>query len=189
LKDELFFFEIFFLKITKFIKMKNLLFLAFFLTTIFFSCEQAQMPDPAIELGRTNAEMTSKVHELFSKNQFDECVKFAATDVQVVAHSLGATFNGHAELRNFMAGFKQAFPDLVITHNNIIGYGEKVAVEFTATGTHTGPLQTPNGAVPASGKKVEVKVSEFWEWKDGKVSKITNYQDAATLMRQIGAMQ
>jgi steroid delta-isomerase-like uncharacterized protein len=144
---------------------------------------------PAIEVGQTNAEMTRKVHDLFSKNQFDECVKFAAPDVQVVAHSIGMTFNGHTEFRNFMAGFKQAFPDMVITHNNSIALGDKIAVEFTATGTHTGSLQTPNGEIPASGKKVELKVCEFWEWKNGKITKITNYQDATSLMRQIASTQ
>ncbi|NOT36606.1 MAG: SnoaL-like domain-containing protein [Saprospiraceae bacterium] len=166
----------------------NLLFMTFLLTSILSSCKQEPKPDPAIELGRTNAEMTSKVHDLFSKNQFDECTKYATPNVQIVAHSMGASFNGQEEFLNFMAGFKQAFPDMVITHNNILGIGEKVAVEFTAIGTHTGPLQTPNGAIPASGKKVELKVSEFWEWKDGKISKITNYQDAVSLLRQIGAM-
>jgi steroid delta-isomerase-like uncharacterized protein len=189
LRDEPLCIKISFLKIINFIDMKNFLFLSLFLAAGIFSCEQAQIADPAIAIGQTNAEMTRKVHDLFSKNQFDECVKFAAPNVQVVAHSIGMTFNGHTEFRNFMAGFKQSFPDMVITHNNSIALGDKVAVEFTATGTHTGPLQTPNGEIPASGKKVEIKVCEFWEWKNGKITKITNYQDASSLMRQIASTQ
>jgi hypothetical protein len=60
------------------------------------------------------------------------------------------TFRGRDEFSHFMMGFKQAFPDMVIRHKNVVTKGSKVAVEFTASGTHTGSLQTPNGLVPAT---------------------------------------
>jgi steroid delta-isomerase-like uncharacterized protein len=135
-----------------------------------------------------NIKLTQAVHDYFSRNQFDKCVELAAETVQITAYAFGMTFNGREEFRGFMQGFKQAFPDMVIEHNNILGDGSQVAVEFTAKGTHTGPLQTPAGEIPASGKKVALNVIEVYEWDNGRFTKMANYQDSASLMRQIGAL-
>ncbi len=132
--------------------------------------------------------LTRDIHDHFSANRFDRCVALAAEDVQVVAHAFGMTFNGRDEFRNFMAGFKQAFPDMRLEHVNIVSNGGRVAVEFTAYGTHTGPLQTPAGTIPPSGNEVTLNVAEFYEWQDGLFTRMVNYQDAGSLMRQIGAM-
>lgn len=133
-------------------------------------------------------QLTQQLHDSFSNNQFDQTLAMAADDVQVVAHALGMTFNGKQEFMAFMQGFKSAFPDMQIQYQNIVSNGNRVAVEFTATGTHTGPLQTPAGAIPPSGKTVNLQVSEFLQWENGKLRSIHNYQDAGNLMRQIGAM-
>ncbi|MCB0522827.1 MAG: ester cyclase [Saprospiraceae bacterium] len=135
-----------------------------------------------------HSKLTQQLHDYFSANQFDKCAELAAPDVRVTAHAFGMSFHGQEEFRNFMMGFKQAFPDMVLHHDSLVSNGNKVAVEFTATGTHTGPLQTPAGPIPASGKKVALKVAEFYEWENGKFKEMANYQDAGTLMRQIGAM-
>ena len=63
-----------------------------------------------------------------------------------------------------------------------------MAVEFVASGTHTGPLMTPGGAIPASNNQVTLNVCEVHQWKDGKLSRLVNYQDAMSLMVQVGAM-
>ncbi|MBK8504240.1 MAG: ester cyclase [Saprospiraceae bacterium] len=136
----------------------------------------------------SNEELTREVHDCFSKNNFDKCVKLASPNVKVTAHAFGMTFNGPEEFRAFMQGFKEAFPDMVVHHDSIVSEGGRVAVEFTAKGTHTGPLKTPAGVVPPSGKKVELKVAEFYQWNNGRFTSMSNYQDAASLMRQIGAM-
>jgi steroid delta-isomerase-like uncharacterized protein len=135
-----------------------------------------------------NINLTQAVHDYFSRNQFDKCVELAAETVQITAYAFGMTFNGREEFRSFMQGFKQAFPDMTITHDNILADGDKVAVEFTARGTHTGPLQTPAGAIPASGNKVSLNVIEVYEWHNGRFTKMANYQDSGSLMRQIGAL-
>ena len=132
--------------------------------------------------------LTKAIHDHFSANELDHCVEMAAEDVQVVAHAFGLTFNGRNEFRDFMQGFKQAFPDLRIEHQNIVNHDGRVAVEFTAYGTHTGPLETPAGTIPPSGNEVVLNVAEFYEWENGQFRKMSNYQDAGSLMRQIGAM-
>ena len=131
--------------------------------------------------------LTIELHDNLSKDNFKRCLELAHEDVHVVSYAMGMTFNGKDEFENFFIGFKQAFPDLKVEHWNIIASGNKVAVEFSATGIHTGPLHTPEGVIPPSGKKVTINVAEFLEWENGKLRKLTNYQDSFSLMKQIGA--
>ena len=53
-------------------------------------------------------------------------------------------------------------------------------------GTHTGPLATPTGVVPATGRSFVVPFVEVWRCEEGKVYSIHNYFDSATLMQQLG---
>ncbi len=137
---------------------------------------------------KTNDQLTRALHENFSSNMFEQCVEMAAPDVKITAHALGMTYYGREAFGQFMAGFKQAFPDMVIHHENLVVDGKCVSVQFTATGIHSGPLQTPAGDIPPSGKKVTLHVAEFLEWENGMLTSLTNYQDSGSLMRQIGVM-
>ena len=132
--------------------------------------------------------LTRELHDNFSADRFDRCLELADENVQIIAHAFGMTFSGRKEFGDFMHGFKQAFPDMKLEHQNILSSGNKVAVEFVVTGTHTGMLQTPAGGVPPSGKKVSLHVAEFYQWENGRFTKMSNYQDAGSLMKQISAL-
>lgn len=136
----------------------------------------------------TNPQLTRQLHEAFSQNRFDAVLAAAADDIEVVSYSNGFAAQGKENFRQFFMGFKAAFPDLVITHRNLIANGEWLAVEFSAVGTHTGPLMTPNGAVPPTGRTVNFNVCEVHAWRDGKLTRLVNYQDALSLMAQLGLL-
>ena len=89
----------------------------------------------------------------------------------------------------FMTARKTAFPDLTIEHINVVASGDQVVVEFVATGTHTGPLNTPTGVIEATGAAVTLHVVEVHTWRDGKLVRLVNYQDLASTLRQIGVME
>jgi steroid delta-isomerase-like uncharacterized protein len=98
------------------------------------------------------------------------------------------TFQGKQQFRDFFMAFKTAMPNLAIQPTNTVAAGDQVVVEFVAVGTHTGPLMTPSGAVPASGNQVSLHVVEIHEWKNGRLSRMVNYQDAMALLMQVGAL-
>jgi steroid delta-isomerase-like uncharacterized protein len=132
--------------------------------------------------------LIKELHDSFSDNNFEKTLAMAADDVVVEAYALGATFRGKEEMNQFMQGFKMAFPDMRIKYDNLVSNGNTVAVEFTATGTHTGNLHTPAGIVPPTGKSVSLKVAEIQTWENDKLKSIHNYQDSGSLMRQLGLM-
>jgi steroid delta-isomerase-like uncharacterized protein len=139
-------------------------------------------------MSSTIEQLTRQLHDTFSNDQLDKTLEMASDDVVVKAHAFGMTFHKKDGFSGFMQSFKTAFPDIVIHHKNIITNGNRVAVEFIAEGTHKGPIQTPAGDIPPTGKHVTFTVAEFLEWENGKLKSIHNYQDAGSIMRQIGVM-
>jgi steroid delta-isomerase-like uncharacterized protein len=85
-----------------------------------------------------------------------------------------------------LQGWAKAFPDSKPTYQNAIASGTTVVLELTWHGTHTGPLQTPEGSVAATGKPIKVPACMVVETGDGKVKSIRHYFDMATLMQQLG---
>lgn len=135
-----------------------------------------------------NAVLARRMYDLFSNDQLERVAELVSDEIETVLVPFGQTFHGREGFMGFMRGFKDAFPDLRITVTNQVTTDDQVVSEFTARGTHTGPLQTPAGAVPASGRSVDFVVCEVWRVKNGRVATLHNYQDAASLMRQIGLM-
>jgi steroid delta-isomerase-like uncharacterized protein len=137
---------------------------------------------------RSNARLTRTIYDLFNQDKIEEALAYATEDVTLNLYALGLDFVGREGFAAFMQGFKQAFPDLKIEVTNQVADDDQVACEITAVGTHNGPLATPAGQIPPTGKTVHFTVCEVWKIRDGKFYSLHNYQDSASIMRQIGLM-
>jgi steroid delta-isomerase-like uncharacterized protein len=133
-----------------------------------------------------NAALARKIYQLFNEDQLDEAIALATEDVELVLVPFGQTFHGHEGFMAFLQGFHSAFPDIHITITNQVATDDQVVTEFTARGTHTRPLLTPAGEVPPTGRVVDFTVCEVWRVKDGRLASLHNYQDVASMMRQLG---
>jgi steroid delta-isomerase-like uncharacterized protein len=84
-------------------------------------------------------------------------------------------------------GWKTAMPDARGNVRNAFSGGNSVALEVVWEGTQTGPLQTPGGTIPASGKKQTTPGVFTVEVEGGKIKSSRNYFDMLTFLQQIGA--
>lgn len=138
---------------------------------------------------QTNAALARHIYDLFNENRFNEILGLATEDVEIVLVPFGQTFHGREGFREWMHSFKRAFPDLQITDiTHQVATDDEVVNEFTARGAHRGPLMTPAGKVPPTGRWVEFKVCEVWGVRDGKLAIMRNYPDIASILRQLGAV-
>ncbi|OFW55308.1 MAG: hypothetical protein A2146_07065 [Actinobacteria bacterium RBG_16_67_10] len=69
---------------------------------------------------------------------------------------------GPEKIVELFKGWKSAFPDVVGTVTSSVASGNKVALEVTWKGTHTGPLTMAEGTIPASGKRQETPAAIFY---------------------------
>ena len=85
-------------------------------------------------------------------------------------------------------GWKEAMPDVKGTVTSSLTAGNTAVLEVSWTGTHTGPMATPSGTIPASGKQQTTRASWVLEVAGGKVKQSRQYFDMLSFMHQIGAL-
>jgi steroid delta-isomerase-like uncharacterized protein len=83
-------------------------------------------------------------------------------------------------------GWATAFPDSRATFHRELASGNTVVLEHTWNGTHSGPLQTATGTIPATGKSINVRACAVMEIARDKVTLQRHYFDMATLLQQLG---
>lgn len=95
-------------------------------------------------------------------------------------------FQGRDEVIATWQGWATAFPDSKCTFDRTSVSGEAVVFELTWRGTHQGPLQTPKGAVPPTGKRIEIRAVAILELAGEKAREQRHYFDMATMFEQLG---
>ncbi len=131
------------------------------------------------------------VKSLFGAFNEGDLVRAAATvsdDFELVDVAAGQTFRGPDGCREWLETFRTALPDARTELVNVFAEGDRVASEHIGRGTHTGPFVTPAGTIPPTGRRVELRIGEFYEVRDGKIASLYAYYDSATMMRQLGLL-
>jgi predicted ester cyclase len=86
--------------------------------------------------------------------------------------------------RQEAADFRQGFPDVVSTIEDLIAEGDKVAARWRARATHHGEY----AGEPPSGREVEFTGISVYRIEGGKIAESWTVEDDLGLMRQIGAV-
>ncbi|MGF1873929.1 ester cyclase [Photobacterium frigidiphilum] len=87
-----------------------------------------------------------------------------------------------SEFKELLSGLLTAFPDLHISVNDQMVFGDKVATRWTAIGTHTGPL----GDSPPSGNKAKFEGLILDRVVEGQVVERWEQWDQMGMLQQIG---
>ena len=95
--------------------------------------------------------------------------------------------DGPEQIVALYKGWKQAFPDAAGTVTGAFASGDTAVLEVTWKGTHTGPLTTAEGTIPASGKRQKVPAAIFYTFEGDTITECRHYFDSQTLLKQIGA--
>ena len=120
--------------------------------------------------------------------------EFTTGNLEVVDELFAEDFINHSPGRGMTPdrkGLKQyqitmhtAAPDMQTTIEDMIAEGDKVVVRMTVSGTHKGDY----GAIPATGKRVEVPAIGILRIARGKVIERWAIADELTLLQQIGVI-
>jgi predicted ester cyclase len=84
--------------------------------------------------------------------------------------------------------FTNAFPDAHIELKSTLEEGNTIVAESNFVGTHTGPLASPQGEVPPTGKSISLAVSDYFEVRDGMVIGHRVYFNQMEMMAQLGLL-
>jgi steroid delta-isomerase-like uncharacterized protein len=111
-----------------------------------------------------------------------------ASDVVYSETGTGRRVEGADAYVELCRGWKTALPDVTGTISNAIASGDLVAQEVVWAGTHTGPLQTADGVIEATGSPISVDGTIWLRYAGDHAREIHHHLDVLALMQQIGAM-
>ena len=118
--------------------------------------------------------------------------ELAAPDI-LLQYSLHAPRRGREDVKAFMNGFREAFPDLSFAGAaDLIAEGDYVVGRWVGGGTHTGPAFSgvPCGALPAaSGRKMRFTGTTVLRVQNGKIAEEVGLDDGVTALTQLGLMR
>lgn len=63
-----------------------------------------------------------------------------------------------------------------------------VITEFTAVGTHTGTMPTPDGTIDPTGRTLSVPFCDLHRVEDGRIATTRRYWDNLTVLTQLGLL-
>ena len=97
-------------------------------------------------------------------------------------------FMGPAAGTAFSRPFTGAFSDAHHHIDLVVADGRAAAVEGVWIGTHTNPLPTPDGDVPATGKVLNLPYTVTVQVRDGLISDVHVYFDQLGFLAQLGLL-
>ena len=117
---------------------------------------------------------------------FEDHVRtYFAPDIEVVGP------DGIKDLAGALTGWLallDAFEDLTFDLLTVTEGDSRVVLEHLFHGTHTGPLTTVAGDLPATGRAVQLPLVTVVEHEDGRVRRWRSYHDQLALLTQLGVL-
>lgn len=129
-------------------------------------------------------DLISLYYETFNRGDRPALLRLLHTDV---VHDInqGASEIGLEAFYLFLQRMDRCYAeqveDLVVMPS---ADGSRAAAEFFIRGTY---LSTDEGLPPASGQTYHLRVGAFFEIKEGRIARVTNYYNLTDWLRQVGA--
>ncbi len=118
--------------------------------------------------------------------------ELAAPDM-LLKYSLHGPRRGQNDIKAFMSGFREAFPDLNFQGAaDLIAEGDYVVGRWEGGGTHTGPAFNDFliGSLPAAtGRKMHFTGTTVLQLKNGKIVSEIGLDDGLTALQQLGLIR
>jgi predicted ester cyclase len=137
-----------------------------------------------------NKEIVGKWLDNFWGSKYNSAIidELAAPDM-LLQYSLHKPRKGHADIKDFMKKFRDAFPDLAFEGAHpLLADGEYVIARWVGGGTHTGTAFSdwPVGALPAAtGRKMRFTGTTVFRVVNGKVTEEVGLDDGLTTLLQL----
>ncbi|MGQ1837263.1 ester cyclase [Kocuria turfanensis] len=128
-------------------------------------------------------------HTIAALNAHD-AAGFAATysqDAIVYTAASPDPVRGRAAIQQDTQQWITAMPDMTLEIEEVAIDGPTAAMRLLFVGTHTGPLMTPSGAVPPTGRRVSVPMAVFNRHDESGTTEVEHrYLDMMSMAQQLG---
>ena len=126
--------------------------------------------------------------EAFNRGDWDDIRARFAPGFVYAETGTGRQMEGADEMIRALQAWKTALPDLTGEVVGVAVDGDTAVLEIVWRGRHAGPLATPSGELPASGRRIESRAT-MWQRYDGDLMVHEHhYLDMLTMLTQLGVL-
>lgn len=131
--------------------------------------------------------VAQKLYDCFNKRNWSVIPDFTASNFVLYDMASGRQFRGHEGMRQWLTEWSTICSDMRTDQTVVIASSDTyVTIEGKAHGRNDGPITTPQGALPATGKPLSVQWVDLCQVQSGKITQIRCYYDALSIMNQLG---
>jgi steroid delta-isomerase-like uncharacterized protein len=134
--------------------------------------------------------LAEKYQEAVDNKDTAALAQLYAEDATLIASGEPEPIQGREAIERSVAAIFRAMPDFHAKFTPIVISGNYIVFEVVSQGTFTGPLASPEGDIPPTGKSVIYKVAFIAKVNaDGLIEEDRTYYDTAEFMRQLGLVK
>jgi steroid delta-isomerase-like uncharacterized protein len=134
---------------------------------------------------QNKAVLRREVEELYNHTGDLDVVEELFSPEYVSHEPTSGEVRGIEGARQFAATFREAFPDLECTIEDMVAEGDKVAMRFRGSGTHEGETEAFG---PPTGRRMEITGITIKRLAEGRIVEAWTNFDALGMMQQLGLM-
>jgi predicted ester cyclase len=135
-----------------------------------------------------NEQIIRNAYQMAEDQDLASWVNAFTEDGQFLDASIGVTYRGPDELGTTVEVYAKAFPDMHREIHAMWSVGNTVFVELSLQGTHNGPLPTPFGKIPPTGRRMDTPCFDAFTLVDGKIKTFHCYPSGTVLFTQLGVL-
>jgi hypothetical protein len=135
-------------------------------------------------VGQSESLVVDQAYETWNSGDISGLQGLYALDADVAIP--GARVQGREQVGALWGAFISAFPDGQLTELLRLDCGGYIVSENNLSGTHTAPLATPQGEIPATGNHVSVDGVSIFKIENGEIKSEHLYFDQMTFLGQLG---
>ncbi len=140
------------------------------------------------ETSETAASLMGRQIEAYNARDNATFGATVAEDMDYRDHGSGMSSLGREAFVANVVAWRSVWSDVQATIVTIVDGGADVALEVRFAGTHDGPLPTPGGLIPATGRPISIETVMVAHAENGLITSLRYYYSMLSALQQIGAM-
>lgn len=123
--------------------------------------------------------------EIWNQGKLNVCDEIMSVDAKYYVPHMPNGTGTRENWKQAIAMYRNAFPDGLVTYEELIAYDDTVAGRWNATGTHKGNL---SGIEQPTGKKITIGGITIYRIANGKIVEAWEQLDLLGMWQQLGVI-
>jgi len=152
-----------------------------------FSCQKGEEVAEEAKAELDLKPIADKLIEVFNSNNATTLAQLYTEDQVTICSGVPEPVRGRKAKEEFVEGFFRAFPDMNMEPTSILFSKNHIVFEVVMRGTNNGPLVSPEGEIPPTGRSIELNMIFVTRVSaEGLIEEDRTYYDTAEFMKQLG---